>query len=82
MAAIEPRLKEEFGEKLPGGHSGGWGTKGAPKDLRKSHNPGESQAWGGQPSQRPPEHSRRVSSSKLPGKCHMVRMSLEVEEKS
>ena len=57
MAAIEPRLKEEFGEELPGGkHSGGWGTKGAPKDLRKAHNLGESQAWGRQPSQRPPEH--------------------------
>lgn len=56
MAAIEPRLKEEFGEELPRRHSGGRGTKGAPKDLRKAHNPGESQAWGGQPSRRPPEH--------------------------
>ena len=30
MAAIEPRLKEEFGEELPRRHSGGRGTKGAP----------------------------------------------------
>lgn len=55
MAAIEARLKEELGGELPGGHSVGWSMTDAPKDLRKAHNPGESQAWGGQPSQRPPE---------------------------
>lgn len=40
MAAIEARLKEEFGGELPGGHSVGWSTTAGSQRSEEGSQPG------------------------------------------